>query len=269
MKRCYVMALLCGIIIAPAYADDAASAWYRAGHVLLNVTDSHGLLRASWRFDRASNGDIRVVKQEQHGIVSSVGSVMSVCGDQALLFDGLVPPKGREMDELNTPILLLQLTLKLLAHALPAGPQTVTQETMINIEDAKHPIQVHKGTSVRRDFLSPWRANGFVTVRGQGTLDFKIHFVYKESGGADATADLDGEWRQPSDMPSLDNAFSLENWHVYRVNTVLNFVAGRGQFDSVVVPQPLRFKTVGALRSHIEQGWSPSLAEPKRYTCPQ
>ena len=42
-----------------------AAEWYRAGHVTLQLTDAARDFSAEWQFDRADNGDVRLVKTER------------------------------------------------------------------------------------------------------------------------------------------------------------------------------------------------------------
>ena len=272
MIKYYVVGLVFALSATHSYAQNQSpptAPWSTAGHVDLNVTDPETALTASWQFDRAENGDIRVIKQEQRGGTGVAGTLISICSDQALLFKNAVPPRHREMNELDQPILSLQLALKLLARALPQGPQAVTTASTIDIDDKKYSVRVHKGNNIRRDFSAPWQARVTAERGVPDSIKFKIVFSYTTNATTayNAMISLEGVWQQASNMPTLEDTFSLEGWQVYRVDTVANTVGGKVQFDPVVVSLPLYFKTVGELRSRIERNWSKSLQARKQFAC--
>ena len=270
LGRSSLIGLIFGLSALPAYAQDApAISWYAAGHVDLNVSDPEtGLVAGAWQFDRADNGDIRIIKREQRDGTQVTGSLMSICDDQALLFKDIVPPRHREMDELDRPILLLQLTLKLLARGFPQGPLSVLGKSALDVGDEKSTLSVNKGNDARRDFHPPWRVNGVAEPEVSGGIRFKLAFSYAGGGaGHGSSITIDGLWRQTSAMPTLDDAFPIESWRVYRIDTVASFVGGNAQFDPVVISKPLHFENVGELRARIESGWSTSLRANKQSVC--
>jgi hypothetical protein len=271
MKYC-VAGLALVFLATYSYAQNQSPStvpWFTAGHVDLNVTDPETMLTASWQFDRAENGDIRVIKQEQRGSAEVAGTLISICSDHALLFKNVAPPRLREMNELDQPILSLQLALKLLARALPQGAHAVAKMSTVDVSDEKNPVRVHKGNNVRRDYSAPWQAHVTTEHSASDGVKFKIFFSYTTNVAVahNATISLEGVWQQASNMPTLEDAFSIEGWRVYRVNTVANTVGGNVHFDPMVVSLPLYFKTVGELRSRIERNWSKSLQARKQFTC--
>ena len=115
MLRITAVALLASIALGTqAQNPKPAEVWVGAGHVVLNVTDAPGRLAAEWQFDRADNGDVRIIKDEHRGTARVSGTLLSVCDDQAVLFKDIVPGRQRELQELNEPVLHLQLVLRLL-----------------------------------------------------------------------------------------------------------------------------------------------------------
>ena len=253
---------------AQAQNPPPATLWYNAGHVELSVTYSAGRV-AAWQFDRADNGDVRVIKEEQRGATKVSGTLLSVCSDQALLFKDIVPVRRRELQELDEPILHLQLVLRLLARALPQGPLAVGAEANIDVGEQKNPIQVRKGNSVRRDFLAPWQARGKITRRTSESFRFDLAFPH---AGVDAAARRDemkmtGVWQTKSDVSVFDNAVAIADWQVYRVDTEVNYVGGNAQFEPFLVAKPLSFKTLGELRTRIERVWSEDPKARKQAEC--
>ena len=105
MKRLWVLAALCPLLSlaqaqqpvrppAQKAPPSPAAEWYRAGHVTLTLADPARDFRAAWQFDRADNGDHRVLRDESLGGKTLKGSVMSVCQDQALVMQGITPDRG-------------------------------------------------------------------------------------------------------------------------------------------------------------------------------
>lgn len=254
---------------ARAQSPSPATLWYNAGHVELSVTSSAGEFTAAWQFDRADNGDIRIIKNEQRGANTNNGTLLSVCEDRALLFKDIVPATRREMRELDEPVLHLQLALRLLARALPQGPAAIGAEAAIDINEATTPLRVRKGSTMRRDFLVPWQVRGKVGRAAQDSIRFELAFSHApaDSAGRRDELKLSGVWQQKSQAAAFDNAFAIAEWRVYRVDTVVNFVGGNAELDPFVVPQPRRFQTLGELRSRIERVWVAGPGARKQIEC--
>ena len=109
-----VMALsgLVSPVVAQAPKAAPAAEWYRAGHVTLRIADAARDFNATWQFDRADNGDNRVIRDERRAGVALNATVMTVCDDLALLMQGVAPVPRREMRELEEPVLHLQMLLR-------------------------------------------------------------------------------------------------------------------------------------------------------------
>ena len=164
MKNFCLLAVLFGLMPAvhaqrPVSAPQSSPAmeWYRAGHVTLRLADSAGDFNATWQFDRADNGDNRVIREERRGEKLSNGTVMTVCDDLALLMTGVKPERRHEMREIDEPVMHLQLLLRLLAQAAPEGPAAFGREKSAEFSEPSTAIRVRKGMGVRRDFDAPWQ----------------------------------------------------------------------------------------------------------------
>ncbi len=261
--------LLLAAVSAYAQNPPPAMLWYNAGHVELNVTNLAEGGTATWQFDRADNGDIRIIKEEQRGATKVSGALLSVCDDQALLLKDIVPARRHELRELDEPVLHLQLVLRLLARALPQGPLALGAEADIDVGEQKNPLRLRKGATVRRDFLAPWRARGRVTRGTPEGIRFELAYSY---AGIDADArggemKLGGVWQQNSRVPAFENSYAIADWKVYRIDTVVNFVGGNGQMEPLLISRPMSFKTLGELRSRIEHVWSDSPKARKQSDC--
>jgi len=265
MKKFLFFALIAALVPA-AHAQvqkpSPATEWYRAGHVTLRLTDAARDFTARWQFDRADNGDNRVIREERRGAVDVSGTVMTICDDRALVMKNLKPERKHEMGEIDEPVLNLQLVLRLLARAAPEGPVAMGGEKLVELNEPAAVIRVRKGLEARRDFNAPWQARGRIKREASGDIGYEIVFSY---AGADAKAPrseltLAGVWRQLSGAQSFADATDIADWLVFRVNPVAVTTGGNTQFESMSTTTPLHYATLGNLRRHIERSWS---ANPK------
>lgn len=261
MKTFWLGIALC--LLAPAaqaQAPSPAATWFRAGHVTLRLTDAAADFRATWRFDRADNGDNRILREEQRGSTRIDGEVMAICDDQALLLHDIRPERTHELRELDGPLMYLQLTLRLLARALPEGVSVAAAGRSFELKEPAAPIRTRRGAESRRDFNAPWQARGRVTREADGGIAFEIAFDYAgDAASAPRTAlQLSGVWREDSAVRRFDDATDIAAWQVYRINAVPVTTAGNVHFEAMAATKPLRYATLGHLRRHIERAWSPN-----------
>lgn len=274
MLKAAVFAMIAAVASgAGAQSPSPTEAWYGAGHIVLTASDAAAGFHAEWRFDRADNGDIRVVKDERRGSARVAGTLLSVCDDQALLFKDIVPVRQHELRELNEPVLYLQLVLRLLARAMPQGLPGTGVQTAIDVADDKSPLRVRKGFGARKDFGAPWRARGNAIRGAAGEVRFDLVLTHAADGVAAAAPapgpelKLAGVWEQSSHTRSIDNAFSLAGWRVHRVDTVAEVVGGNTVLDSIAFTTPMQFATLGDVRARIGRWWNPDVKAPKRAEC--
>ncbi|MDB5808507.1 MAG: hypothetical protein JWN94_629 [Betaproteobacteria bacterium] len=272
MQKCAVFAVVALLVpmATGAYAQDQkpADVWFSGGHVSLSATAADGSFRAKWEFDRATNGDIRLVKDESRGTLKVSGTLMSVCDDQALLFKDIAPAPRREMYELNEPILYLQLALRLLSRAMPNGLPGAGSETAIDIGDEKNTLRLRKEFSVRKDIVAPWRARG--TARRAGSevrFDLNVTYLGDLPARKPVELKLSGVWDQQSQMPALANDLNLSGWRVHRVDTVAEVVGGNTVVDSAARTTAQNFATLGEVRAAIGRWWDPNVKAVKQTEC--
>ena len=256
MRKCAAFALLASVGMgAAAQNPKPADVWFSAGHVALSATNAVSGLAAEWQFDRADNGDVRLVKDERRGTARVSGTVLSVCGDQAIIFKDFAPAPRRELQELNEPVLHLQLVLRLLARALPAGLPAAGSETSVDIGDDKNTLRLRKDYSARKDIGAPWRTRGSVR-RAAADVRFDLVVTYAADDPPHRPVELKlaGVWAQQSRMQKLDNTFSIAGWRVHRVDAVSEVVGGNTYVDPVARIAPLSFATLGDVRAEPDEG---------------
>ena len=269
MWKCVVGALLAGAALgAGAQSPRPAEVWFSGGHIALKVAAAGDGLAAEWQFDRADNGDVRLVKNERRGGVNVSGVVLSVCGDRALLLKNIAPAPRHELRELNEPVLYLQLALRLLARAMPDGLPVAGTETAIDLADATNTLRMRKGYSARKDIGAPWRARG-VARRSAAEVRFDLLITYAGDDPPHHPIELKlgGVWEQQSRMPGLDNSYNVGGWRVHRVDTIPEIAGGNTYYDPVARSAPLSFATLGDLRASIGRGWDPNVKAAQRAEC--
>ena len=269
MVRLILGLLLCAISAAGlAQAPRPGAAWYTAGHVLLGITEPGVGLSGSWQFDQADNGDTRVIKNEQRMGTTVSGAVLAICDNRALLLKDLQPGKGPATHELDGPIQLLQLTLRLLDRGLPQGPQALTGEAAIDASDDANPIKV-KASNSAAEFLAPWRVRGKVARNAPDKIAFDLTFAYTTPAarGRRLEMSLVGLWQQQSRMRVFANDMPVADWKVYRVDPAARVVSGVALIERRVMPQAARFNTLGELRTRIELGWQANPRARKLFEC--
>jgi hypothetical protein len=256
-------------LCAGAQTPSPATLWYEAGHVELMVTDAPRGLAASWQFDRADNGDVRIIKEERRGASMASGTLLSVCGDQALLFKDIVPARQGELQELNEPVLHLQLVLRLLARALPQGPLALAEPVSIDIGDDENPLRVRKDFRTHMEFGVPWHARGMVSggSAGEARFDFNFDYANGAAGKGRFGLKLAGRWQRQSSVRAFADALPLAGWRVHRVDTVAETIGGNTMLASVAMPAPLQFATLGELRQRIEQRWDSGPHARQQFEC--
>lgn len=243
----------------PAVAQAPAADWYRAGHVTLRLTNAARDFNAAWQFDRADNGDNRVIRDERRAGVALNATVMTACDDLALLMQGVAPLPRREMREIDEPVLHVQLLLRLLARALPEGPAAVTAAKTLELDEAATALHVQKGQEARLDFHAPWRLRGRVVPDGEA-LAFELVFNHAGETAREARSELTlaGRWQRNTGARSFADSTAIADWRVYRVNPVPVTTGGHIQLELMATTTPLRYATLGHLRRHIERAWSPN-----------
>lgn len=270
MLKTAALAMLASIALTAGAQDGKpADVWFGGGHIVLSVTDAAGAFAAQWQFDRADNGDVRIIKDERRGAAKVSGTLLSVCDDQALLLKDIVPSRQLELRELNEPVLNLQLVLRLLARAMPQGLPAPGAPTAIDVGDDKITLRVRKAYSARRDFGAPWRARGTAVRGAAGEVKFDLVLTYaaENAPGKQSEFKLAGVWQQDSRMKAIDNAFALAGWRVHRVDTIAEVVGGNTVLDPVAMTTPLQFANVGELRERIGRWWHTDAKAPKRAEC--
>lgn len=254
-----------GARAAQAPPKEAASEWARGEKVQLGITQPALGISGQWRFERWDNGDIRIEKEENRRGRQTAGTVL-VIGNGAIAVRDLRPAKDRELDEVNAPLSMLQLTLRLLERVAPGGPRTVARDLSVQVADDRNSLKV-TGIGAEGEFFAPWRVRGILGPAGEGRVKFEFDFVSsRPAPGAKVYAtEIAGIWERGAGSPPLPDSYPLKDWQVYQLRQV---VKPRGQFNTVQlgVSPPMGFVRLGDLRTRVAQ-WGGDAERRARYQC--
>jgi len=268
---CAALWLAAGVVLGQpqqqpqAREKESTSEWARGNRMLLGVTQESVAFSAQWRFDRAANGDIRIEKEELRAGQPSAGTLIIV-GNAAFGARDLQLERGRELDAVNGPILMLQLVLRLLERALPDGPKALTRETRIELSDPKAGIKV-TGLGADGEFFAPWALKGVAAPAAGGAVKFELRFASASRGqpGRAYVTSITGIWENTASPLALPDATPLTGWRVYQLRQV---VKPRGTINTVGLgtSAPMAFPTLGDLRRKVVE-WTDDQARRARYQC--
>lgn len=256
------------VLSASAHAQNSkpADVWFTAAHIELDATGAG--VAAEWQFDRADNGDVRLTKRERRPGGNINGTLLSVCEDRALAFKDILPARGRELMEINEPVLHLQLALRLLARAMPAGIPAAGSDIPIDLVEDKNTLRLRKAYSARKDIGAPWRVRGTARRTGEDVrFELAINYTGDDPPHPRIDLKLAGLWSRQTRGQTLDNALRLAGWRIHRVDNVAELVAGNTVVDLAANPTPLKFETLGELRAAIGRNWNPNVKAARVNEC--
>lgn len=247
-------------------AGEITTPWTRGNRVAIGVTQERLGFSALWRFERAANGDIVLEKEEHRGGQSIQGALMLVGGGGALLLRELRPERGQELDALNGPMMMLQLVLRLLERAVPAGPQSLAADRKVSITESSAGIKV-AGIGSEGEFFAPWSLKGTVGPAAAGQVKFELEFVSAPAkpGAPRYESSIAGIWQNVPNTNAWPDSFSLRGWRVHQIR---NVVKPRGTIN-VVGPgtsPAMVFATLGEVRRSVAQ-WAIDGERRARHQC--
>jgi hypothetical protein len=207
-----IMALLLAIS-GPAGAIEPATRWADPSRVDLGVEFPGEGYHARWELFRCDCGDL-LVRSE----LSAPGEVDK--GETLLLQGRVVLSRGFGEDEaelgssLDAPALMMQLALRLLERAEPAGPAGLGEAVEVDLRDEINPILLESYSAVG-GFHAPWSVKGEIAPAGPEQRRFDLRFEFTVGAGSTAQqgamrlkglADFSG-----GDFP-LPGSGSLDGW---------------------------------------------------------
>lgn len=195
--------------------------WFAANRLSLEMSDERRKFSADWTFEIADNNDLRVYKRETASGDTVQGEVMIVGGER-MLVRGFSVPEGNELGAIDGPALAMQLALRLLEFAIPAGPDGVNPSTAIEYRSERKDLALAT-PSADGGFPAPWSVRGTAQRLGDRAVGFDMVFesaVRSEQGLVPYKIPMKGTWRRVSPSPRFDDSMSLEDWSIHRVSVL-------------------------------------------------
>jgi hypothetical protein len=247
----------------PLIAPD--SEWARGNRILLGVTQARIGFSARWRFERAANGDILLEKDESRAGQAIAGALLLVGNGALAVKDGHVE-RGRELDSIDGPLVMLQLVLRLLERAAPSGPRGLSRDSRIDVAETASAIKV-SGVGTEVEFFAPWRVTGTVGPGGPGQAKFELEFrsASRAKGGQPAEISIAGIWQNVSPPVALPDTMALRGWRVYQLKPAVR-ARGAGNAMGVGVSAPMSFSDLGQLRRSVV-AWAAERERRARWQC--
>jgi hypothetical protein len=196
----------------------------------------------------------------------NVAGALILVGAGALAVKELRPEQGRELDSINGPLLMLQLTLRLLERAIPGGPSSLARDTRVELNEQSTGIKV-TGLGADGEFFAPWTLKGSVGPAGKGQVKFELDFVStsRGKGRPPYETSIAGIWQNAVPPVQLPDTYSLRGWRVYQLKPV---VKPRGMINTLGLgaSAPMAFGNLGDLRRSVAQ-WTDEGARRARHQC--
>jgi hypothetical protein len=244
---------------------DTSSEWAKGNKLLLGVTQSRIGFSAQWRFQRSAAGDILLDLEETRAGKTRAGSLL-LLAEGALLSRDLTLERGRELDALHGPLLMLQLVVRLLERSAPDGPGAIRREMQIDLAEPKKSIRV-SAIGADGEFHAPWTLKGSLSGAPGGQVRFELEFVSASRARAAPwyETSVAGIWENVSPPLHLPDAMPLRGWRVYQLKPV-TAPQGAANVVGVGTSAPMAFANLGEVRLRARE-WAELNSRRARWQC--
>jgi hypothetical protein len=192
--------------------NEANDPWLHCHRWSLHLGDADTF--SHWSYELGDSGDLRLCVHERSPEGERRGELLIV-GGRALAIhelDGVV--EGRELEEVDAPGLVLQLTRDVLRRLLPAGPAAVTEPLRVEREELQEAISV--GTlSGSGQMMAPWHAAATLRRADGDVVVFELLFRHGIGTADQGELRVSGRCAPSAPRLVLDNAMSLEGWRLF------------------------------------------------------
>jgi len=182
-----ILASLLVLACAPAWAAGlpANTQWKDPSSVRLEVNFPGQGYHASWDLFRCTCGDL-LVRSELSAPGEVVRGEIVLVANRAVLMRGYDPEHAGDIS-FDAPGLMMQLALRLLERATPAGPAAIAKETEVAVEDKVNFINLDTG-SAAGTFPAPWSVSGTIWPQNdtERRFDLLFKFVVADPAGGEA-----------------------------------------------------------------------------------
>ena len=219
----------------------AEDPWLRCHRWALQVAEGGAV--SDWSFDLGDGGGDLRLRVHEHGPKGERrGELVIVCGRALAIHDLEGVPQGRELEEVDAPGLVLQLTRAVLQRLVPAGPEKVVGSLSVEQEESSMALTAATmSASGRMD--APWHAVANLRRDDGDTVSFELALRYCVGTPEQSELRVSGSCMMSAPTLVLDDSMSLAGWRVF-------FLGPRREertLDFGTRPEP-RVGTVGDLR---------------------
>jgi hypothetical protein len=153
--------------------------WKDPSSVQLEVDFPGNGYHASWQLFRCECGDLLIRSELVAPGEVTQGDVLLVA-NRAVLLRGYGPNAEQEVS-VDAPALMMQLALRLLERAEPAGPSAISERRQVEVEDKINYINLDSGAAAGR-FPAPWGAMGTIWPQADSQRRFDLVFTFSTPG---------------------------------------------------------------------------------------
>ena len=228
----------------------ALSDWYQANRFELSIQDDQNNWTAHWHISLdKENNTLKIDKNDYFLGQSFKGSLIILLG-KVMLSNGLVLEKNREIDALDTPVLMLQLLINLLNQSIPNGPQTIGDEQAINHTELTTPIRLST-KSASAFFNTPWSVTGSLSQNPHHVIAYDLEFNAKLDQGTHYLIKMNGKLHK-EDAVILNSAMNLEGWEIYDIGPYSQQINSKTIAHYGAKKSTSKANTLGELHQEIE-----------------
>jgi hypothetical protein len=145
--------------------------WNDPSSVHLEVGFPGNGYHASWDLYRCACGDL-MIRSELNVPGEVVHGDIVLVDNRAVLLRGY-DPESKEQISFDAPALMMQLALRLLERATPAGPSVIHERTEVAVQDDINFINLDTGAAAG-GFPPPWSATGTIWPEGDSERRFEL-----------------------------------------------------------------------------------------------
>lgn len=182
-----IIALLALVLTEAAAAPLSAQVqWKDPSSVQLEVDFPGNGYHASWKLHRCDCGDLLILSELSMPDGVTQGEVLLVA-NRAVLIRGYDRNDAAEIS-FDAPALMMQLALRLLERAEPAGPSAIGERRQVDVEDSINYINLDTGAAAG-GFPPPWRVQGAIWPQAETQRRFDLVFSFNAAGAAGGEQD--------------------------------------------------------------------------------
>jgi len=179
----HLIAVLLALASAGAMAAPLSEnvQWKDPSSVDLKVDFPGDGYHADWELFRCKCGDLLIRSELVVPGEVTHGDILLVA-NRAVLLRGY-DPGAAEQISFDGPALMMQLVLRLLERAEPAGPAAITGRREVAVEDKINYINLDTGDAAG-SFPPPWKVTGVIWPQAESQRRFDLTFTFNAPGAA-------------------------------------------------------------------------------------